>query len=226
MPDLLHQPWRLGLVTSSEEEDWLCQQKHTKEFRHRPIGLLRKEYLKDPSQWHDNRISKAGPAYTDYMHKFTKESLWIDGCYNPPQVFEELPRQDLPLPTHAPHTELWPKNKKLTHHKSLPCNDESSSFVAVLRACAKRKDLSKGTRVHDDILRRGLLGKCSDALATMYAKCGVLAKARELLEMHKSRDVITWTALISGYAREGQSQNALDCFEWMQREGLSPDAVT
>eukprot|EP00250_Pteridium_aquilinum_P021556 c25164_g14_i1 orf=136-573(+) len=145
MPDLLHQPWRLGLVTSSEEEDWLCQQKHTKEFRHRPIGLLRKEYLKDPSQWHDNRISKAGPAYTDYMHKFTKESLWIDGCYNPPWVDEELRRRGLPLSAQAQDGLIFERNENLFHYER--------SYVALLRACAKNKDLQKGTRIHHDILK-------------------------------------------------------------------------
>jgi pentatricopeptide repeat protein len=59
----------------------------------------------------------------------------------------------------------------------------------------------------------------------MYAKCGELGKAKELLDMHKSStNVVTWTALIAGYARDGHNQNALDCFEQTQREGILPDA--
>ncbi|KAH7302481.1 hypothetical protein KP509_23G075200 [Ceratopteris richardii] len=60
----------------------------------------------------------------------------------------------------------------------------------------------------------------------MYAKCGELAKARDLLDQHKSRDVITWTALLTGYVRKGNGQKALDCFERMQNEGITPNAVT
>ena len=37
---------------------------------------------------------------------------------------------------------------------------------------------------------------------------------------------MTWTALIAHYAREGHTQNVLDCFEQMQREGILPNAVT
>eukprot|EP00250_Pteridium_aquilinum_P027153 c34316_g1_i1 orf=89-250(+) len=48
--------------------------------------------------------------------------------------------------------------------------DEGAAFVALLRACAKNKDLCRGTRVHYDVLKKGLLEKCSDALVTMYAK--------------------------------------------------------
>ncbi|MCO5561502.1 hypothetical protein L7F22_015123 [Adiantum nelumboides] len=35
-----------------------------------------------------------------------------------------------------------------------------------------------------------------------------------------------WTALIAGYVQKGQGQDALNCFERMCHEGLSPDAVT
>ncbi|KAI5069670.1 hypothetical protein GOP47_0015971 [Adiantum capillus-veneris] len=98
--------------------------------------------------------------------------------------------------------------------------------MILLRSCAKMKDLSAGITVHDDIVKRGLLEKCSDALISMYAKCGNLAKAKELLDTHKSRDVISWIALISGYAQQGQSLDGLESFEKMQDEGLSPDWVT
>jgi pentatricopeptide repeat protein len=60
----------------------------------------------------------------------------------------------------------------------------------------------------------------------MYAKCGALAKAQQVLEELPSRDVITWSSLIAGYVQEGQGEKALHCFEQMQREGLSPNAMT
>ncbi|KAI5084852.1 hypothetical protein GOP47_0001021 [Adiantum capillus-veneris] len=104
--------------------------------------------------------------------------------------------------------------------------DDCASFVGSLKACTRNKDLHRGTRLHEDILRRGLLEKCSDALVTMYAKCGELGKAKVLLDTHKSRDVVTWTAIISGYAQAGRGQNALDFFESMRHEGVLPNVVT
>eukprot|EP00250_Pteridium_aquilinum_P022499 c25392_g4_i3 orf=1-279(+) len=60
----------------------------------------------------------------------------------------------------------------------------------------------------------------------MYAKCGSLSKAQDVLEKLPSRDVVSWNALIAGYAQEGQGEQALNCFECMQREGIPPNAVT
>ena len=75
-----------------------------------------------------------------------------------------------------------------------------------------------------DLVQKGLLEECSHALVIMYAKCGELGKAKELLNMHKSSiNVVTWTALIVGYARD--SQNVLVCFEQMHREGILLDAM-
>ena len=60
----------------------------------------------------------------------------------------------------------------------------------------------------------------------MYAKCGVPAKAQEVLEELPTRNVISWNALLAGYVQQGQCYEVLYGFEHMQSEGLSPDAVT
>ncbi|KAI5068895.1 hypothetical protein GOP47_0017240 [Adiantum capillus-veneris] len=96
-----------------------------------------------------------------------------------------------------------------------------------LRTSCKNKDLLAGTRLHNELLRRGLGEKdYSDALVSMYAKCGELQTAQALLDMHNSSSLIPWNALIAGYARKGKGQNALDCFECMQHNGILPDEVT
>ena len=69
-----------------------------------------------------------------------------------------------------------------------------------LMGCTQNKDLVKGTILHDDFVKRGLLEKWSHALVIMYVKCGELGKAEELLDMLKSCDVVAWTTLIAGYA--------------------------
>eukprot|EP00250_Pteridium_aquilinum_P020192 c24737_g4_i4 orf=112-753(+) len=201
-----HHVWNPGSTKSSEDEywRWQCQQKE-QEFLYKSYGLLCSS-----ESCCGNCNSKVGPACPLIMHKITKESLWIYGLYSPSWVCEELFQRGL---THPHDGQAYEK-------------DEAAAFVASLRSCAKNKDLSRGTRLHDDILKRGLLEQCSDALVTLYAKCGALAKAEELLDLHKSRDVFSWTTLIAGYARQGRSQDALNCFERMQCEGISPNAVT
>ncbi|KAI5081310.1 hypothetical protein GOP47_0004493 [Adiantum capillus-veneris] len=100
-------------------------------------------------------------------------------------------------------------------------------LLSLIYACSKNKDLVGGTRLHAELQKRGLAGKnYSDALITMYAKCGEIQRAQTLLDMHNSSRIIPWTALIEGYARQGKGQNAFNCFQQMQYEGICADAVT
>eukprot|EP00250_Pteridium_aquilinum_P020259 c24766_g14_i3 orf=338-1072(+) len=103
------------------------------------------------------------------------------------------------------------------------------AIVASLRACAKQKDLYGGTRLHANTLKWGLLETSShvaNTLVSMYAKCGALAKAEELLDGLRVPDVFSWNAIIAGYTHQGKGGDALNCFERMRLEGLSPDEVT
>ena len=110
-------------------------------------------------------------------------------------------------------------------------NKHDFEFVGLLKDCAKKKDLQQGSALHAEILKhRFLLGKSSpyvgSALISMYAKCGAIAKARRVLETLPVRDIISWNALMTGYAQLGYANETLDCFVKMQREGLSPVGVT
>ncbi|KAH7446972.1 hypothetical protein KP509_01G084700 [Ceratopteris richardii] len=103
------------------------------------------------------------------------------------------------------------------------------TFASVLKACGSMKAISRGEQIHHEIARHRLLDKdivLGNALVDMYVKCGALLKAQEVLKNLPSRDVITWSTLISGYAQVGQADQALACFREMQLEGLSPNAVT
>ncbi|KAI5065495.1 hypothetical protein GOP47_0020190 [Adiantum capillus-veneris] len=172
--------------------------------------LLWKEFFKDPSKWWDNRSSKRSPKQPDFKHKLTKEPLWVDSRKNPSWVKDELYRLGFSV------------------EQCIGAARGADAFSpSLIWACCKNKDLMTGSRIHHELQRRGLLdSNYSDALVTMYAKCGELQKARALLDRNKSSSVIPWTALIGSYARQGEGQNALDCFEQMQYEGVCPDVVT
>eukprot|EP00250_Pteridium_aquilinum_P020277 c24766_g9_i1 orf=1-309(-) len=60
----------------------------------------------------------------------------------------------------------------------------------------------------------------------MYAKCGMLQKAQEVFDELPLRNLVSWNVLIIGYAQHGHIEDALNCFQWMQGEGFSPDTVT
>jgi pentatricopeptide repeat protein len=89
--------------------------------------------------------------------------------------------------------------------------------------------LEEGELIHDQIVKRGLLKQdnfLSNALVSMYAKCGALAKAQQVHDEFRAPNIISWSSLISGYAEHGQGHEALECFRRMQLEGISPDIIT
>lgn len=62
----------------------------------------------------------------------------------------------------------------------------------------------------------------------MYSKVGDVDLARQVFdEMPHSREVISWNAMISGYAQNGHCGRVLDLYREMERSaGVKPDPVT
>ena len=95
------------------------------------------------------------------------------------------------------------------------------TFTCIFNACGSTGSIDKGKSLHDEIVMiGGLLEKSvilGNALVDMYAKCCLLAKAQEVLIGLPIRDVISWNSVIVGYAQQGQGEEALNCFEEMQK---------
>ena len=76
--------------------------------------------------------------------------------------------------------------------------------------------LDKGEQICDEIIRLWWLGRnvvLSNALVDMYAKCGALAKAQQVLDQCIVHDRFSWTAPITRYAQNGHGDEALKCFD-------------
>lgn len=91
-------------------------------------------------------------------------------------------------------------------------------FVAALKACSTVADLESGRLVHADVLESGIvpdmyIGSC---LVDMYAKCGRLEDARKAFDSLPTRNVVTWTSMIAGYAEHGLGKEALDLYSSME----------
>ncbi|MCO5569223.1 hypothetical protein L7F22_022934 [Adiantum nelumboides] len=100
------------------------------------------------------------------------------------------------------------------------------TYASVLTACGIVQDIDMGKQIHDAILRQGLLKSTivlGNALIDMYAKCGV---PQEVFDNLRVQDVVSWTALIVGYAQQGQCQEALGCFQGTWNEGFSPNIIS
>lgn len=101
-------------------------------------------------------------------------------------------------------------------------------IAAVLSACAELTVLEFGKQVHTNFLKSGLGSSLSvdNSLVSMYAKCGCLEDANKVFDSMEIRDVITWTAIIVGYARNGRGKESLKFYDDMLASGVKPDFIT
>nr|GMC72868.1 pentatricopeptide repeat-containing protein At3g12770 [Ipomoea batatas] len=101
-------------------------------------------------------------------------------------------------------------------------------LVNVLRAFADVEDLEGGKCVHSLVIKMGLEFEqdLRVALTAMYSKCGQVMVANSLFNELEDRDVILWNAMISGFAKQGHANDAVELFHQMVAKNIKPDSVT
>eukprot|EP00249_Psilotum_nudum_P027279 c34775_g1_i1 orf=2-478(+) len=102
------------------------------------------------------------------------------------------------------------------------------AYLTLLKACASSAFLEHGTHVHSHIIKSGLESNVSvgNTLIDMYAKCRSIEQARCMFDRMCERDVVSWNAMLAGYAQYGNSEEVLRLFQQMQWESMKPDRVT
>lgn len=100
------------------------------------------------------------------------------------------------------------------------------TFLNLLRACGNLSDINEGTRMHEEAQRHGLESDSllSTALVDMYGSCGDMLRAQRVFDAMPQPDVVSWNALMSGYAQQEEDVTVLQLFDAMQEADISPDA--
>lgn len=102
------------------------------------------------------------------------------------------------------------------------------TFVSILNACGSLSALNEGRSIHNQVIKAGhdLDIFVASALIDMYVKCGRVEYARQFFDEMLKHDVISWTAMIAGYAQHGDHLEVFALFEQMKQQGVKPDGVT
>ncbi|KAF5190994.1 Pentatricopeptide repeat-containing protein [Thalictrum thalictroides] len=103
-----------------------------------------------------------------------------------------------------------------------------STLVTVIAASSDIAALPRGREVHGVCFRLGFetQDKVNTALVDMYAKSGSVLVARSLFDRLIEKRVVSWNAMIAGYAMHGHATEALALFEEMNKEETPPDHIT
>ncbi|KAG9448296.1 hypothetical protein H6P81_014424 [Aristolochia fimbriata] len=102
------------------------------------------------------------------------------------------------------------------------------TFASLLSAAASISALGKGQQLHGRILKAGLESDTgvSNSLISMYSRCGAIEDACQVFNNMDKRNVISWTSMITGFAKHGYAERALDLFSEMVASGTKPNEVT
>lgn len=106
---------------------------------------------------------------------------------------------------------------------------DDRTYVAALLACGSMAGVEKGRDIHAELAKTGSVTRdafLASSLIDMYGKCGSMLEAQQLFDALPTRNVVTWSALIAGYARQGDCDLVFDLFQTMTQEGIEPNGVT
>ncbi|KAI9119762.1 hypothetical protein K1719_009151 [Acacia pycnantha] len=149
------------------------------------------------------------------------------------RVFDEIPVLD--ASSFAAMVACYAQNgfakeaiRMYNHMKERKIRITDVAMVGAISACAQLRDVhfsrTLTNQLEDDCCDRTLA--TSNALIHMHSKCGNIDLAWREFNRMSNRDVITYSTLITALAEHGKSQDAVDVFLKMQKEGIKPNQIT
>ncbi|MCL7024881.1 hypothetical protein MKW94_011431 [Papaver nudicaule] len=149
------------------------------------------------------------------------------------QIFEDIPRKDIVVwsAVIAAFVQAGCLKEGLSLFRQMLRENLKPNRVTVLGilpACGESSDINLGKSIHCYMLKSdiGLDVSTGTALVAMYAKCRLFSVAHALFSRLPQEDVITWNALINGYAQFGEGRRAMEMFHQLRAAGYYPDSGT
>nr|XP_023907431.1 pentatricopeptide repeat-containing protein At3g18970-like isoform X2 [Quercus suber]XP_023907503.1 pentatricopeptide repeat-containing protein At3g18970-like isoform X2 [Quercus suber] len=105
-----------------------------------------------------------------------------------------------------------------------------TTMVCVLSMASHLGVLESGACVHGYIEKTVCVPEndvfIGTGLVDMYAKCGCLESALSVFWQMNEKNVLTWTAMLTGLAIHGRAKEALELLDSMGASGIKPNVVT
>ncbi|CAA0382490.1 unnamed protein product [Arabidopsis thaliana] len=106
--------------------------------------------------------------------------------------------------------------------------NQRQNLVSILRVCTRKGLSDQGGQVHCYLLKSGsgLNLITSNYLIDMYCKCREPLMAYKVFDSMPERNVVSWSALMSGHVLNGDLKGSLSLFSEMGRQGIYPNEFT
>ncbi|GMI97383.1 Mitochondrial Editing Factor 13 [Hibiscus trionum] len=95
-------------------------------------------------------------------------------------------------------------------------------LATTLKVCSLNSELFFGTLLHGEGVKVGLLFDVfvGSSLVDLYAKCGEIELAERVFVYMDKKNVVSWNALLNGYALKGDAGKILNLFQGMTEPEL------
>lgn len=102
------------------------------------------------------------------------------------------------------------------------------TFVSLFTACASLASLDEGRQMNALVIKHGFDSdlSVSNALVTMYSKCGEIVDSELAFGQISHPDIISWNTIIAAFAQHGLYDKAHYYFDQMAAVGVTPDGIT
>ncbi|KAJ9172485.1 hypothetical protein P3X46_015715 [Hevea brasiliensis] len=102
------------------------------------------------------------------------------------------------------------------------------TFPFVIKAAAGISSLPVAQAIHGMVIKASLSSDLfvSNSLIHCYASCGDMDSAYLVFLKIDEKDVVSWNSMITGFAQGGCPEKALELFQRMEVEDVSPNYVT
>ncbi|KAI3467281.1 hypothetical protein Pfo_023944 [Paulownia fortunei] len=122
------------------------------------------------------------------------------------------------------------KEGLLLFNRMRDCLVEGNTYTlgSIVTACAKLGALHQGKWVHGNVIKNGIEvnSYLFTSILDMYVKGGAIRDARLIFDEFHIIDLVSWTAMIMGYAQSGFAEEALLLFTDKKWQDVYPNSVT
>lgn len=149
------------------------------------------------------------------------------------QVFDEMTHRSTASWTaiiagYAQNSQLQTALQLFIQMKRSSSKPNDYTLSSLLSGCAGAGCLQSGKALHCQGIQTGFSSHShvSNALISMYAKCGSIDDGSSIFNQMTTRDIVSWNSMISGYAQHGLAAEAVDLLRKMEALSVAPDSVT
>ncbi|XVF34990.1 hypothetical protein REPUB_Repub18cG0106200 [Reevesia pubescens] len=168
---------------------------------------------------HGQLVKNGLPLWTSLLDFYTKCGSFGCAC----QVLDQMPTRNVISWTVliswlVSEGHSYPAMNLYCDMKKDGVMPNGFTLVTALKACSIGLELYFGTQLHTEVIKIGVLFDkyVASAVVDLYAKCGEMELAERAFFCMPEKNVVSWSALLNGYAKMGDSQEVLKLFSGMK----------